>query len=217
MDYSIRNEQTGDHRIVEEITRKAFWNIHVPGCDEHYLVNIMRIHKDFIPELDLVLETKNSIIANIMYTKAKLINKSGNEKSILTFGPVSVLPKFQRKGYGKSLINYSFDIARKMEYEVIVIFGNPSNYVGLGFKSCRKFNISYGDGIYPTALLAKELKENAIDKNQSWIYQESEIYNIDKAKADQFDSGFEVLKKEIRPSQEEFYILSNSRVITSSI
>ena len=28
----IRNEAEEDYKIVEEITRKAFYNIHVPGC-----------------------------------------------------------------------------------------------------------------------------------------------------------------------------------------
>ncbi len=67
MDYIIRHEKSEDYRIVEELTRKAFWNIHVPGCNEHYLVHVMRKHKDFIPELDYVIEKDKKIIGNIMY------------------------------------------------------------------------------------------------------------------------------------------------------
>ena len=37
----------------------------------------MRSHKDFLPELDLVIEVDNQIIGNIMYTKAKLVDESG--------------------------------------------------------------------------------------------------------------------------------------------
>jgi len=44
MNLIIRNESPGDYRIVEEITRKAFWNLHVPGCDEHFLVHKLRKH-----------------------------------------------------------------------------------------------------------------------------------------------------------------------------
>lgn len=47
----IRNETEKDYKTVEEITRKAFYNIYVPGCMEHYLVHIMRDHEDFIKEL----------------------------------------------------------------------------------------------------------------------------------------------------------------------
>ena len=38
----IRNEKESDYKVVEDITRKAFYNLHVPGCGEHYLVHIMR-------------------------------------------------------------------------------------------------------------------------------------------------------------------------------
>ena len=48
----IRNETEKDFHEVEELTRKAFWNVYVPGCVEHYLAHILRKHEDFIPELD---------------------------------------------------------------------------------------------------------------------------------------------------------------------
>jgi hypothetical protein len=34
-----------------------------------------------------------------MYTKARLIDEAGEEKNILTFGPVSILPEYQRMGH----------------------------------------------------------------------------------------------------------------------
>ena len=51
----IRNEEAADYQKVEEITRKSFWNLYIPGCNEHYLVHVVRSHEDFLPELDLVL------------------------------------------------------------------------------------------------------------------------------------------------------------------
>ena len=58
----IRNETEKDYKTVEEITRKAFYNIYVPGCMEHYLVHIMRDHEDFIKELDFVIELDGKVI-----------------------------------------------------------------------------------------------------------------------------------------------------------
>lgn len=205
----IRNEEEKDYRKVEEITRKAFWNLYVPGCDEHYLVHIMRSHQDFLPELDFVIEVDNQIIGNIMYTKAKLIDESGNEKEILSFGPVSILPEYQRKGYGKKLMEYSFERAVALGYDVIVIFGNPGNYVGVGFKSCKKYNVCLENGSYPTAMLVKELKPGALD-GRKWVYYQSPLFEIDEQEAARFDEGFEPLEKKYQPSQEEFYIYSHS-------
>lgn len=210
--YKIRNEQTKDMREVEELTRKAFWNLNVPGCNEHYLVHIMRNHPDFIPELDFVLEEDNIIIGNIMYTKAKLIDENGYEKQILTFGPISVLPEYQRMGYGKVLLEYSFSKAKEMGYDTIVIFGNPDNYVSRGFKSCKKYNICIRNDYYPAAMLVKELEDGCLE-GKKWRYIESNVYDIDEKEVEQFDSDFEKMEKEFRPSQEEFYIHSHSRII----
>jgi Predicted acetyltransferase len=154
----IRNENEADYAIVEEITRKSFYNLYVPGCIEHYLVHIMRSHEDFIPELDFVIEVDDKIIGSIMYTKAKLVDESGEERSILTFAPVCIMPEYQRKGYGKMLLEHSFHQALALGYDVIVIFGNPGNYVARGFKSCKKYNISLENGTYPAAMLVKEVE-----------------------------------------------------------
>ena len=207
----IRNEEGSDYEKVEEITRKAFWNLYIPGCVEHYLVHVMRPHKDFLPELDLVIEVDNQIIGNIMYTKTKLIDESGEEKDILTFGPVSILPEYQRKGYGKKLMEYSFEQAITLGYDVIVIFGNPNNYINRGFKSCKKFNVCLENGTYPAAMMVKELKPDALD-GRRWIYYQSPVFEIDEQEAQRFDEGLERLEKKYQPSQEEFYIYSHSMI-----
>ncbi len=207
----IRNEEEADYERVEEITRKSFWNLHVPGCNEHYLVHIMRSHNDFLPELDFVIEVDNQIIGNIMYTKSKLIDESGEEKDILTFGPVCILPEYQRHGYGKKLMEYSFEQAIALDYDVIVIFGNPSNYVSQGFKSCKKYNICLENGIYPAAMMVKELKPGVLD-GRKWVYYHSSVFEINEQEAEHFDECLESLEKKYQPSQEEFYIHSHSTI-----
>ena len=104
----IRNETQDDHRLVEELTKKAFWNVNFPGCNEHFLAHVLRGHKDFVPELDLVIEADGKIVGNVMYVRSKLVDENGNKKEVLTFGPLSILPEYQRKGYGKQLLEHSF-------------------------------------------------------------------------------------------------------------
>ena len=206
---TIRNEEERDYQKVEEITRKAFWNLYVPGCVEHYLVHVMRTHKDFVGELDFVIEVDGRLIGNIMYTKARLVDEAGEEKDILTFGPVCILPEYQRKGYGKKLIEHSFEKAAALGYDVIVIFGNPNNYVGCGFKSCKKYNVGIENGTYPAAMMVKELKQDALD-GRKWVYRQSPVYEIDEKEVQRYDDGLEKMEKKYQPSQEEFYIHSHS-------
>lgn len=209
----IRIETPNDYRAVENLTREAFWNQNVPGCDEHFLVHTMRDHNDFISELAFVLEMDGEIIGNIMYTKGKLIDKNGNVKPCLTFGPISVAPEQQRKGYGKMLIEHSFKAAAEMGYDVVVIFGNPDNYVARGFKSSRKYNVCLEGDRFPAALLVKELQDGVLDSRR-WYFHES---SFGEACADEdavaaFDATFPPKEKCWQPSQEEFYIHSHSSI-----
>lgn len=205
----IRNEEEKDYEKVENITRKAFYNVYKPGCIEHYLVHIMRNHEDFIKELDLVIELDGNIIGNVMYTKSKLVDKNGNKKEILTFGPLSILPEYQRMGYGKLLLEHSFKKAKELGFEIIVIFGSPSNYISRGFKSCKKYNICIENNIFPTAMLVKELKSGVLDGRQ-WVYYESPVMRINESEAEAYDNTLEKMEKKKTATQEEFYILSNS-------
>ena len=137
----IRNEEAKDYQAVEKMIREAFYNQYIPGCVEHYLVHVMREHADFIPELDFVLEVDGEVAGNIMYTRAFLKDTAGEKKEILTFGPLCIAPQYQRRGYGKRLMQHSFEKAVSLGYDVIVIFGAPSNYVSSGFWCCKRFHI----------------------------------------------------------------------------
>ena len=178
-------------------------------CNEYYLVHVMRFHKDFLPELDFVIEVDNEVIGNIMYTKTKLVDESGEEKDILTFGPVCILPEYQRMGYGKKLMEYSFEQAIALDYDAIVIFGNPGNYVSRGFKSCKKFNVCLENETYPSAMMVKELKPGVLD-GRKYVYYQSPVFEIDEKEVVRFDEGLESWEKKYQPSQEEFYIHSHS-------
>ena len=208
---TIRNERESDYKTVEDITRKAFYNLYAPGCVEHYLVHTMRDHEDFIKELDFVIELDGKVIGNVMYTKAKLVDKEGFEKAILTFGPICILPEYQRMGYGKKLLEHSFEKAIELGYDVIVIFGSPTNYVERGFKSCKKFNVCIENGKFPAAMMVKELVPNVLD-GRKWFYFDSPVMAISEKDAEKYDNTLEKMEKKYQKSQEEFFIMSHSFV-----
>ena len=214
MDILIRNESEKDFRQVEELTREAFWNLYVPGCNEHYLVHIMRDHPNFISELDFVAIDGKDIIGNIMYTKSYVVDKNDSNHKIdtITFGPLSVLPQHQRKGVGSALIKHSLMIASANKHKAIIIHGHPHNYCRHGFKSSKDFNISDSTGKYPYGLLALEL-EKGIFQDAKWTYFFSDVYEIDQNDAEDFDRQFKPKKKEYNYTQEEFSIAFRAYLI----
>jgi predicted N-acetyltransferase YhbS len=105
----IRLEQSEDHIAVERLTLAAFKTFVFPDGskperpNEHYLAHIMRGAPAFAPKLDFVGEIDGEVVANIMYTKSKVVRADGSEVITLTFGPVSVKPELHGQGLAARL------------------------------------------------------------------------------------------------------------------
>jgi putative acetyltransferase len=206
MEILLRNEEERDYRRVEELTREAFWNLYVPGCNEHYLVHVMRSHRDFIGSLDFVAIVDGEIVGNIMYTRSWLADESGARMDILTFGPVSVLPAYQGKGIGSRLITHTLAVARDRGEKAIAIYGHPRNYCRHGFRNGKDLGVSDREGRYPYGLLVLELAEGAL-KGHAWKYHDSELFHgLGAEDAEAYDGGFPAKEKGYRHTQEEFSI-----------
>ncbi len=140
---NIRNEQPSDYREVENLTREAFWNEYRPGCTEHFVLNQFRSHPLFIPELDFVMEEDGKIIGHVMYSKASIAGDDGKEIPASTFGPISIHPRYKRKGYGLRLLNYSLDKAKQMGLGIVCMEGRLGFYRHAGFVVASTIGIHY--------------------------------------------------------------------------
>lgn len=203
MDITIRPEQRDDHRAVEELTREAFWNLFVPGCSEHLVVHKLRDCPAFIPELDLVALKDDQIVGNIMYCHSTIKDDRGNTHDVLTFGPVSVLPAYQKQGIGGTLIRHSLKAATDMGYNAVLIYGNPAYYHRFGFQSAKQYNIGTWEGKYMKALMALELHEGAL-RHISGRFFEGDAYQVNEEELAEFEKGFPYKEKSVTESQELF-------------
>ncbi len=140
---NIRLEQPQDYREVENLTREAFWNVYQPGCTEHYVLNQYRNNPDFIPELDFVMEEDGHIIGHVMYSRATIKADDGRDIPIMTFGPISILPEYKRRGYGLKLLLHSLQEAKKLGCGAVCMEGNIDFYKNAGFTVASSLNIHY--------------------------------------------------------------------------
>ncbi len=197
----IRLEEEKDYFEVENLTREAFWNVYRPGCFEHLVIHKLRDDAAFVKELDYVIEEDSKIVANIVYAKGRITLEDGSIKDTLIFGPVSVLPEYQKKGYAKKLINYTLELASRMVYPSVLITGNPDYYKKYGFESASKYEIYYEgmpkDDESPFFMI-KVLDEKKLVKG---VYSDPEVYNIDENELEEFDKQFPAKVKEKREGQ----------------
>src|SRR4030042_1250883 len=209
MDAIIRNEREGDYRVVEGVVREAFWNLYVPGCCEHFILYNIRKNSDFIPELDFVAEKEEQIVGQIVYSRGVVRDKDGGEKKVISFGPVSVLPAFQKQGIGSSLITHTINLARDMEFLAVCIYGDPRYYSRFGFRCGEKYEVKTEDDKYAVALLVLELKQGSLGTGGRFI--ESLSLPFDPGKFAEYDASFPFKEKTETDSQREFKLLSSLR------
>lgn len=200
----LRRETPPDYKTVENVTREAFWNHHGPGCEEHYLMHIMRDADAFIPELDFVAEVDGEIVGNIVYTKAKIVDDQEVPYEVLSFGPISVLPAYQGKGIGGELIEHTKWLAKEMGYKAILIYGDPEYYKKFGFVQAEQYDIRTPDNYYAVPLQACVLHPGALS-NITGRFFEDETFHFDEEAVKEFDQAFpEKALEEGLPSQIRF-------------
>lgn len=191
-DYTIRLETPADYNTVESLTREAFWNVYRPGCLEHYVLHMFRNRPEFVKELDLVLEIGGQIIGHVMFVRAEITTDDGRSLPIMTFGPISIHPDYQRKGYGKILLDYALDKAAEMGVGAVCMEGNIDFYGKCGFDVASKSGIHYyaepREDVVPYFLL-RQLQEGFLE-GVTGVYRTPEGYFVDETEAEEFDRQF---------------------------
>lgn len=191
MNISIRNETPADYRIVEKLTREAFWgNLDHPTCDgEHLLVHKLRKLPSFVPELDFVAEVGGKIIGHVIYSLARVRTPDDQEIEVLNFGPLSVHPDYKRMGVGSALMRRSIAEAARLGYRAIIFYGHPDYYPRFGFRRASRYGIVSSSGNSCDALMAMELYDGALD-GVTGRYIEDEVFEVDPKEMAEFEKGF---------------------------
>lgn len=187
----IRLETPADYRRVEELTREAFWGcMDHPTCDgEHLLVHKLRKSPCYVPQLDFVAEIDGRLVGHVIYSLAKVVTPNGREVEVLSFGPLSVLPGYQKRGVGSALMRHSLAEAKRLGYRAVLVYGHPDYYPRFGFGRAAWYGIVSENGDSFDALMAAQLYGGALD-GVGGRFVEDAVYQVDPAETDRFDKTF---------------------------
>lgn len=199
----IRLEKIEEHREVENMVRESFWNVYRPGCLEHYVLNQLRDDPAFVRELDFVMEQDGKLIGQNMFMRAEIKADDGRAIPIMAMGPICITPELKRKGYGKTLLDFSLKKAQELGCGAVCFEGNIDFYGKSGFVQASEFAIRYHglpEGEDASFFLCKELIPGYLD-GISGEYAPPQGYFIDEAEAEEFDKEFPVKEKLKLPGQ----------------
>ena len=199
----IRLDKEEEYREVENLVRESFWNVYRPGCFEHYVLHQLRNDPAFVPELDFVMELDGKLIGQNMFMRAIIKADDGRNIPIMTMGPICITPDLKRKGYGKILLDYSLEKAKKLGCGAVCFEGNIDFYGKSGFTYASKFGIRYHglpEGEDASFFLCKELIPGYLD-GITGEYSTPHGYFVDEAEVEIFDKEFPVKEKLKLPGQ----------------
>ena len=123
LEIEIRPAEEKDYKETENIARQAFYRddriaeIGV-GCTEPYMLHMLRKEVG-IKELDFVAYVDGKAVGQIIYSHSHIRRPDGSLVDTLNFGPLSVLPEFQKMGVGSALMRYSMKRAKELGYGAI--------------------------------------------------------------------------------------------------
>ncbi|MBQ2957800.1 MAG: N-acetyltransferase, partial [Clostridia bacterium] len=185
----IRPERPDEYHETECMTRRAFFNKYRKGCDEHYLVHVLRPHADYLPGLSRVAVKDGKVIGAIFYSRS-CVSDGAKRHETVTFGPLCVDPAYQGRGVGEMLIKETLPLAAEAGYPGVIIFGEPDYYPRVGFRTNDHFSITTADGKNFSAFMGLEAVPGGFEGICGKFHESNAFENIDQADVHAFDRGF---------------------------
>jgi putative acetyltransferase len=147
----IRNETSSDIEAISKVTLAAFRTLAVSNHTEQFIINALRNAGALT--ISLVAEIDGKIVGHIAFSPVTI---SDGTTGWYGLGPVSVLPEYQKKGIGKSLIREGLSLLKKSGGQGCVLVGHPDYYQRLGFRNIPEL---VHEGVPPEVFFALPFTE----------------------------------------------------------
>ena len=151
---SLRAANPQDDAAIHEVVRQAFGRE-----EEAQLVDALRAEDVVL--LELVAEDDDTLVGHILFSALPLLS---HEKMVhaAALAPLSVHPKYQRRGIGGALIHMGQAMLTHQGVEAVVVLGHPDYYTRYGFSAELAANL---DHPFPPGphFMARELEPGALD------------------------------------------------------
>lgn len=126
----IRSETPEDIPAITEVTVAAFETLEISQHTEQFIVEALRAAGALT--LSLVAELDGRVVGHLAFSPVALSDGTSNWYGL---GPVSVLPGFQRRGIGKTLIEQGLSRLKILNAGGCCLVGHPGYYRKFGFEN----------------------------------------------------------------------------------
>ena len=150
----IRGEKQSDISAIRKVNESAF-----KGSAEARLVDLLREANKAI--ISLVAVFDNRVVGHILFSQITITPNPKNMRG-LGLAPLAVLPEYQRRGIGSSLVTRGLEECRDKGYDFVVVLGEVPFYSRFGFKRASLYGLR-NEYNADKSFMALELKKSALD------------------------------------------------------
>jgi putative acetyltransferase len=126
----IRNETISDIDSISEVTITAFQSLQISNHTEQFIISALRSANALT--ISLVAEVDGQVVGHIAFSPVTISDGSLDWYGL---GPISVLPKYQKQGIGKSLVNEGLSLLKTLGSKGCALVGDPVYYKRFGFRN----------------------------------------------------------------------------------
>ncbi len=126
----IRDETKHDAAVITNVTVTAFESLEISNHTEQFIIEALRSAGALT--LSLVAEVDGRVVGHIAFSPVAVSDGTTNWYGL---GPVSVLPRCQRMGIGKALIQEGLSRLKGLGAKGCCLVGHPQYYRKFGFEN----------------------------------------------------------------------------------
>lgn len=130
MTVRVRTESGGDTAAIDAVTVAAFRDAPHTSHTEQFIVAALR--KAAMLTVSLVAEASGTIVGHVAVSPVTISDGAADWYGL---GPISVLPGFQDRGVGSSLMRAVLNALRARGAAGCVLVGEPAYYGRFGFRA----------------------------------------------------------------------------------
>ena len=145
----IRDEDTGDREAIRDVNRLAFGQE-----QEGQLVDALRDRGAII--LSLVASVDADVVGHILFSPVRAGSLDG-----VGLGPMAILPAYQRRGIGSSLVKSGLARIAALGHPFVVVLGHPDFYPRFGFVPADTRRLTCDWDVPANVFMVKVLKAEA--------------------------------------------------------
>jgi len=142
----IRSETSDDVSAIAEVTLAAFKTLAISNQTEPFIIAALRAAKALT--VSLVAEVDGRVAGHIAFSP---VTMSDGTPDWYGLGPVSVLPEYQRRGIGGTLIREGLSRLKELGARGCCLVGHPEYYGRFGFQNPQGLG---HEGVPPEAFFA---------------------------------------------------------------